>query len=77
MKTLLRLSLLLASALAFVYVDAAAPASYYSRLDGKKREALKTAAYETVRPHTVAEQARGLSLPTNTKETLPVRISIW
>ncbi len=53
MKTLLRLSLLLASALAFVYVDAAAPASYYSRLDGKKREALKTAAYETVRPHTV------------------------
>ena len=25
----------------------------------------------------VAEQARCLSLPTNTKETLPVRISIW
>lgn len=32
---------------------AAAPASYYMRLDGKKKEALKTAAYEVIRPHTV------------------------
>lgn len=32
---------------------AAAPASYYSRMDGKKKDALKTAAFETVRPHTV------------------------
>lgn len=32
---------------------AAAPASYYSRLDGKKKEALKTAAHEIIRPHTV------------------------
>lgn len=29
------------------------PAGYYQRLDGKKKEALKTAAFQTVRPHTV------------------------
>ncbi len=32
---------------------ASIPSGYYSKLDGKKKEALKTAAYETVRPHTV------------------------
>lgn len=32
---------------------AAAPASYYQRMDGKKKEALKTACYEVIRPHTV------------------------
>lgn len=29
------------------------PAGYYSRLDGKSKEELKTAAYQTIRPHTV------------------------
>lgn len=29
------------------------PAGYYQRLDGKKREALKTATFQTVSPHTV------------------------
>lgn len=33
--------------------NAAAPASYYQRMDGKKKEALKTACYEVIRPHTV------------------------
>ena len=34
-------------------LNADIPAGYYQRLDGKKREALKTAAFQTVRPHTV------------------------
>lgn len=29
------------------------PSNYYTKLDGKKREALKTAAHEVIRPHTV------------------------
>lgn len=29
------------------------PANYYTRLDGKKKEQLKTAAYEIISPHTV------------------------
>lgn len=33
--------------------EAAAPASYYQRLDGKKKEELKTACFEVIRPHTV------------------------
>ena len=31
----------------------AAPSSYYLKMDGKKKEDLKTAAYEIIRPHTV------------------------
>jgi len=34
-------------------VTAEIPTGYYSRLDGKKKEALKEAAYTTIRPHTV------------------------
>lgn len=34
-------------------LQAAAPASYYLRMDGKKKEDLKTATYEVIRPHTV------------------------
>jgi len=29
------------------------PAGYYQRLDGKRKEELKTAAFQTIRPHTV------------------------
>jgi len=47
-----RLSLLTALSAIFM-AQAAAPASYYMRLDGKKKEELKTAAYEVIRPHTV------------------------
>lgn len=39
-------------ALAFS-LQAAAPGSYYLPLDGKKKEALKTAVFEVIRPHTV------------------------
>lgn len=33
--------------------SATIPDGYYTKLDGKKKEALKTAAYETINPHTV------------------------
>lgn len=45
------LSFLFSAGCALLY--AAAPASYYNRLDGKKKEALKNATFETIRPHTV------------------------
>ncbi len=38
---------------AWLIAGADIPAGYYQRLDGKKKEQLKTAAYQTVRPHTV------------------------
>lgn len=44
------LGLLLSAAFS---LSADIPAGYYQRLDGKSRESLKTAAYQTVRPHTV------------------------
>ena len=34
-------------------VAADVPHNYYTALDGKKQEALKTAAHEVIRPHTV------------------------
>ncbi len=33
--------------------DAAIPEGYYQRMDGKRREQLKTAAHDIIRPHTV------------------------
>lgn len=39
----------------FIYISlfAEIPTGYYNRLDGKKKEQLKEAAYTTIRPHTV------------------------
>ena len=36
-----------------VIAKAEIPSNYYTRLDGKKKETLKTAAFEVIRPHTV------------------------
>ena len=36
-----------------VIAKAEIPSNYYTRLDGKKKEILKTAAFEVIRPHTV------------------------
>lgn len=36
-----------------VVAQAEIPSTYYTRLDGKKKETLKTAAFEVIRPHTV------------------------
>lgn len=36
-----------------VIAQAEIPSNYYTRLDGKKKETLKTAAFEVIRPHTV------------------------
>lgn len=49
-KIFLTLSLCVAAILG---MQAAAPSNYYTRLDGKKKEALKEAAYDIIRPHTV------------------------
>jgi len=46
------LSVIILSAAA-LFSQADIPAGYYQRLDGKQKEALKTAVYQTVRPHTV------------------------
>lgn len=48
-----RLFTALASIAVAIAVQGAPPASYYLRMDGKKKEALKTAAHEVIRPHTV------------------------
>lgn len=37
----------------FFAAEAGVPAGYYQKLDGKKREALKTAAHDIIRDHTV------------------------
>lgn len=50
MNRILSLILLIATA-GLSYADI--PSGYYQRLDGKRKEELKTAAYQTVRPHTV------------------------
>lgn len=34
-------------------ISAEVPSNYYTKMDGKKKEALKTAAYEIISPHTV------------------------
>ena len=49
-KHLLFLSLI---AFAGVSLTAAPPSNYYAKMDGKKKEQLKSAAYEIIRPHTV------------------------
>ncbi|MCM1005398.1 MAG: endonuclease [Prevotella sp.] len=46
-------SLILALSGTLLLIQAAPPASYYLRMDGKKKEELKTAAFEVIRPHTV------------------------
>lgn len=46
------LSLILFAA-AFLALQADIPAGYYQRLDGKQKDALKTATFQTIRPHTV------------------------
>lgn len=43
----------LAALVMAVTAQGEAPASYYLRLDGKKKEELKTATFEVIRPHTV------------------------
>lgn len=48
-----RLFTSLAAVALAIAAQGAPPASYYLRMDGKKKEALKTAAYEVIRPHTV------------------------
>lgn len=48
-----KLLFILALALGAFTLEAAAPSSYYHKMDGKKKEELKTAAYEVIRPHTV------------------------
>lgn len=49
-RILLTAALLLGIATA---TEAAVPSNYYARMDGKKKEALKNAACEVIRPHTV------------------------
>lgn len=53
MKNTFRFLIVLSALCVACAAYAVAPASYYSRMDGKKKDALKTAAFETVRPHTV------------------------
>lgn len=44
---------LFSAILGIFLLQGAAPSSYYLRMDGKKKEELKTATYEVIRPHTV------------------------